>query len=369
VTTQLLKGVCYAPFPIGYKPSTANDSCIFFGSDIASYNMKPLWGDTFSTKSNPDKIYTGRDDIKNLSSLGVNLIRLYDWDSRNNHLPFLDYCHDHGIQVLVPVSNYNLGAFGAPPDIIDSITQLINSFTKNRDYHPAIYGITIGSETDQLANIPEDYIIQYTNKWVEIESIAYSSYRKVRIGHPVSFATSGPRWEGKYPCFGYLDKIIPSLVRNGKRDLNKRLMLCPHPYNEASYLYDNAEESKRGWVDMAYDRYHLPILFCEMGCDRLSRPDYMDVITNQIESSFAYHENNGDKLLGICYFQYCDKVWMKNKSEGSFGMVANTKKAMDIVDYNQDDFDHWIGVNCNNKLNIQELSKHPVHKLIGRLYD
>lgn len=119
---------------------------------------------------------------------------------------------------------------------------------------------------------------------------------------------------------------------------------------------------------MAYERYRLPILFCEIGCDRLSRPDYLDVITNQIESSFAYHENNSDKLLGICYFQYCDKVWMRNKSEGSFGMVANTKKVTDVVEYNQTDFDHWIGVNCNNKLNIQELSKHPVHKLIGRLY-
>jgi hypothetical protein len=368
VGKQFLKGMCYAPFPVGYNPSKANDTCIFFGSDIASYNMKPLWGDSFSTKSNPDKVYIGRNDIKNLSSLGVNLIRLYDWDSRNNHIPFLDYCHEHGVQVLVPVSNYNLGAFGPAPDMTASITGLINSFTKARDYHPAIYGITIGSETDNSANIPKDYLIQYTNKWVEIESIAYRDYRKVMIGHPISFGVLGPNWYDKYPCFGYLDKLIPSLIRNTTRDLNKRLMLCPHTYNEASYLYRNAEESKKGWVDLAYERYHLPILFCEIGCSRMTRTDYLDVITSQIEESMVYHIDNPDKLLGLCYFQYCDKVWMNRKSEGSYGIVANTKKVTDIVEYDQRDFDHWIGVNCNNTLNIQELSKHPAYKLIGKLY-
>lgn len=363
---QFIKGICYAPFPIGYNPSTANDTCIFFGSDIASYNMKPLWGDEFTTKSNPDKTYIGRNDIKNLSSLGVNLIRLYDWDSRNNHIPFLDYCHAHDIKVLVPVSNYNLGAFGTPPDMIDSITGLINSFSRKGDYHPAIYGITIGSETDQQPNVQEDYLVKYTNKWVEIESIAYSSYRKVKIGHPVSFAKT--RWNSVFPCFTYLDDIIPKLIRNTTRDLHKRLILCPHTYNEASYLYKDAELSKRGWVDIAYDRYHVPILICEIGCDRMSRPDYLDVIENQITQSIDYHEDSPDKLLGLCYFQYCDKAWMKRTSEGSFGMVSNTKNVTDVVEYNQIDFDHWIGVNCNNKLNIQELKKNPVHKVIERLY-
>ncbi len=342
---QFLKGICYSAFPAGYNPSTANDSCIFFGSDIASYNLKPLWGDHFVTKRGNE--HTGRNDIKNLASVGINLIRLYDWDSRNNHIPFLDYCHEHGIQVLVPVSNYNLGAFGSPPDMIESITGLINSFSTKGDYHPAIYGIIIGSETDQQANVQEDYLVKYTNKWVEIESIAYSSYRKVMIGHPVSFAKT--RWNSVFPCFSYLDDVIPPLIRNKTRDLNKRLMMCPHTYNESQYLYNNAEESKRGWVDIAYDRYHIPILFCEIGCSRLGCPDYLDVITNQLEASIAYGCNNPDKLLGVCYFQYCDKVWVKNKSEGAFGMVSNTKKVTDVVEYDDIDFDHWIGVNCNNK--------------------
>lgn len=369
-TIKFLKGICYDAFPHGYDPSTANTTCIWFGSDMARYNTKPLWGKSFSPIDGPDagKIFEGRDDLNNLNNLGVNLIRLYDWDPRNDHMPFLDYCYELGIQVLVPVSNYNLGAFGTPPDMTDSITSLINSFSYNNDYHPAIYGIIIGSEMDQLPNVPISYVSDYTQKWVQIESVAYSNYRKVPIGHPISFATNGPGWSGKYPCFGYLDELLPPLITNTTRDLNKRLMLCPHTYNEASYLYDNAEGSGKGWIELAYDTYNLPILICEIGCSRLTRDDYLDVVQDQLLKSVMY--NQTDKLLGICYFQYCDKVWTPNTSEGSFGLVNNTDKTTDIVCYGPKDFCHYDGFPCtNNSLNIQILENNPVINVLQNAYD
>lgn len=364
------KGICYDAFPHGYDPSTANDTCIWFGSDMAGYNIKPLWGDSFSPIDGPDadKIFKGRNDLNNLKSLGVNLIRLYDWDPRNNHIPFLDYCHKLGIQVLVPVSNYNLGAFGLPPDMTDSITSLINSFSSGKDYHPAIYGITIGSETDQQANIPISYVIAYTQKWAEIESVAYNNFRKVPIGHPISFATSGPDWSGKYPCFGYLDKLLPTLLIDNTRDLNKRLMLCPHTYNEASYLYDNAENSGKGWIDLAWEQYNLPILICEIGCSRLTRPDYLNVIQQQLVKSIQY--NNKNRLLGICYFQYCDKVWVPNTTEGSFGLVGNSDQITDVVRYGPADFTHNDGFPCvNNSLNIQILQSNDALNILREAYE
>lgn len=371
MSKKFLKGMCYEPFPLGYNPSTANDSCIFFGSDIAAYNIKPLWGDSFSPVGGPDagKIYTGRNDIKNLAELGVNLIRLYDWDSRNDHIPFLDYCEQYAIKVLVPVSNYNLGAFGAPPDMQASITGLINSFSKNGDYHPAVHGVIIGSETDQIANVSPSYLIEYTKKWAEIESIGYKSYRKVLIGHPISFAMSGPGWSGDYPCFGYLDEIIPPLLKESLRSLNQRLIICPHTYNEASYLYKDAQGSGRGWVDLVYDRYNLPILFCEIGCSRLTRTDYLEVITAQLIESAQYYSNNSEKLLGISYFQYCDKVWTPDTTEGSFGIVANTEEVTDVVHYGEKDFTHWVGVACiNDSLNIQILKEQPANKIVKEVY-
>jgi len=125
------------------------------------------------------RYFKGRDDIKNLSSLGVKLIRLYDWDADNNHKPFLDYCQQNNIQVLVPVSNYNLGAFGSPPDMNASITGLINSFSNTgdnsgTDYHPAIHAIIISSELDHTT-VPVSYLSVYTQKWVEIEQQSYSN--------------------------------------------------------------------------------------------------------------------------------------------------------------------------------------------------
>lgn len=376
INKKFLKGMCYAPFSHGYNPSVANNTCIWFGSDIATYNIKPLWGDSFFPIDGPDagKIFTGRNDLQNLKDLGVNLIRLYDWDSRNNHIPFLDYCNTLGIQVLVPVSNYNLGAFGPPPDMTKSITGLINSFSNTgdslgTDYHPAIYGITIGSETDQQSQIPNGYVVQYTKEWVSIEEQLYDEFRKVPIGHPISFAMNGPGWSGEYPCFGYLEQLLPTLLTDTMRDLNKRLILCPHTYNEANYLYNNAEGSGHGWVDLAWNKYQLPIFFCEIGCSRMVRSDYKKVIENQIEKSIAYAKENKDKLLGICYFQYCDKVWMPNTTEGSFGAVTNSDQVTDIVHYGQKDFAHSNGFSCdNNYLNIQVLSSNPSLDVIKNAY-
>jgi len=371
MSKKFLMGICYEPFPKEYNPSTANDTCIFYGSDIASYNLRPLWGDSFTPVGGPDagKTFNGRNDIAKLAQLGVNLIRLYDWDARNDHIPFLDYCHQFKIKVLVPVSNYNLGAYGPAPDMNDSITGLINSFSRHYDYHPAIYGVVIGNELDQLANVSVDYVIEYTQKWAEIESIAYKNYRKIKIGHPISFAMEGPGWSGSFPCFGYLDKLIPPLMKVNVQGLHKRLMICPNTYNEASYLYRDAQGSGKGWVHLAYDRYKLPSLFCEMGCSRLTRPDYLDVIQNQFEESLLYYPSHSNELLGTCYFQYCDKDWATGTTEGSFGLTSNTDEVTCTVRYGIRDFTHWIGVSCSgSKLDVQVLKEQPAYNVIKKVY-
>src|SRR4051812_9575908 len=104
------KGICYQPFPPGYNPSQANKTCIYFGSDIAYNPMAPLWGNNY--KSSKGSACGGtdsspcRNDLQTLRGMGVNLIRLYDWEPRNLHLNFLDYCDTMGLKVLVPASNY-----------------------------------------------------------------------------------------------------------------------------------------------------------------------------------------------------------------------------------------------------------------------
>src|ERR1044072_7923973 len=311
---MFLKGMCYSPFPFPYNPSTANNTCIFYGSDIASYNLKALWGLSFKPFTGPDthKMFLGRNDLKKLHDLGVNLIRLYDWDPRNQHLDFLDYCYKLGISVLVPVSNYNLGVFGEAPNIDISIKNLIRSFTvrNESDYHPAIYGVLMGNEIDLQPQEIQDYLVEYTQKWAEIEAEHFPTFRKIKVGHPVSFAIQN----NNLPCFTFLDSILPTLQKITDSELDKRLMICPQTFNEASYLFDNAEGTNRGWIDLAYERYNLPILITEIGISRLDRRDYMDVIGQQLERSILYGENNPEKLVGVNYFQYCDKVWATGTS-------------------------------------------------------
>jgi hypothetical protein len=158
-------------------------------------------------------------------------------------------------------------------------------------------------------------------------------------------------------------------------------MLCPHTYNQANYLFDNAQiwtlvgweklaENAKGWIDLACDKYNLPILICEIGCSRLTRPDYLNVVQQQLVRSIEYGTKNRNRLLGICYFQYCDKVWAPNTTEGSFGLVANTDKTTDVVRYGAADFTHNDGFPCtNNSLNIQILESNDALKVLGNAYN
>ncbi len=365
MTNKYLKGMCYSAFPLEYNPSTANNTCIFYGSDIATANLKALWGKGFSPidGKDKDKIFFGRDDIKTLNKMGVNLIRLYDWDPRNDHLPFLDYCNFYGIKVLVPVSNYNLGCYGEPINMDKSIKSLIDSFSNKdkTDYHPAIYGITIGNETDLSSNMPRNYHISYTHKWLEIEDSYYSKYRCIPIGHPVSFNKPSDN----LPCFDFLDNLICGL----KSLPQYRFFLCPQTFNDATYLYDNAERLHRGWVDLAYERYGLPILFTEIGCSSLDRDDYNDVIAKQLERSWEYQKNNPEKLLGTCFFQFCNKSWLTGTTEGSFGVFRNGSATEYKITYGIKDFKYTNGYSCNNEmLYVRMLEANPIYNTVKLIY-
>lgn len=350
-----LKGVCYAPFPNGYTASTANQSLIWFGSDMAERNKRPLWGDTFSPVDGPDKgaVFTGRNDIKNLSDMGVNLIRLYDWDPRNIHVDFLDYCVKNNIKVLVTVSNWNFESGNNPENIALFQKSLL---TAAGGYHPAIYGILFANEPD-LNGITADMLLSFMQMWVQLEKKALSINDGLlpMVGVPTSFAKNNPQ---QYPCWEYWDRLLP-----GMRELfgNKRVMLCPQTYNTGDYLYKDAGSGK-GWVELTYDRYQFPVLFCEIGQSRGDTPSYLQMIEGQLSQSMSYAKNNPGKLLGLCFFQYCDKVWVTNKSEGEFGVVANTEATLTpnpnngVVHYGDGDFTHWDVTNIGS-LPIQVLTK------------
>jgi hypothetical protein len=190
------QGICYQPFPPGYDPSTANQTWIFFGSDIAYRPMSPLWGGGYRNAKNVS--FPGRDDLLTISNMRVNLIRLYDWEPRNIHQDFLDGCWSSNIAVLAPVSNYFLKE--GYKDRATLIPKLIKSFSnaQGTDYHQAITGIIIGNEPE-ISGYSVEQCIGFTKDWVEIEQSQFGGYKKLPIGHPVDFGTYG----GQYPCWGF----------------------------------------------------------------------------------------------------------------------------------------------------------------------
>jgi hypothetical protein len=139
------KGMCYSAFPSPYDPSHANRTCIFFGSNIAYNPMEPLWGRGYMSAGHA---IPGRDDLRTMKTMGVTLVRLYDWEPRNLPLNFLEYCNQLGMKVLAPVSNYFLIRGQGFENRKTLIPALIRSYRNaaGSDYHPAIAGIIMGNE-------------------------------------------------------------------------------------------------------------------------------------------------------------------------------------------------------------------------------
>jgi hypothetical protein len=288
--------------------------------------------------------------------MGVNLIRLYDWDARNKHWNFMDRCLDLGIKILAPVSNWWLTDGWKLDNINDLIAGLINSFLKKggTDYHPAIAGIIIGNEPG-LNGISTQRCIEFTEKYAKIEGqLGSGKITCIPLGHPVDFSFYG----GQYPCWGFWQPLIDSK----NQWFVYRLFLAPQTYNDADYLFKNAGNGK-GYVELTYQKFQKPILFTEIGQDR-TKPGYLGIVKGQLTGCRTYSQNNPGQLLGTCYFEFADKVWMQGTSEGSFGACSHTDDILCTVTYGPKDFTHWE-VDCTgDTLSPDKLTKNPVYEVL-----
>jgi hypothetical protein len=360
------KGICYEPFPKPYNPSTANTTCLFFGSDIASAPLSPLFGYEYLS-STGSACSAGewpaptqcRGDIGVLKAMGVDLVRLYDWEPRNKHDYFLTLCKNHGISVLAPVSNYFLNPGQGFPDREKLIPALIKSFANEAgsDYHEALAGVIFGNE---LKGYGVEQCVTFTQDWARIEAAQFPNFRPLRLGHPVQFDPFG----GSFPCFGFWNKLLPPLKADSA--ISSRLFLAPQTYNRADYLFENAGGSGSGWVDQAWNAYGLPILFTEIGLDR-TKSDHVDVVKGQLQGVQNYSNQHSDRLLGACFFQFADKVWMKGSTEGSFGAFKHGSQILCSIQYGPKDFTHWEG-NPNDTLNVDVLEKTDLFDAVTSVY-
>jgi hypothetical protein len=320
------KGTAYQAFGRGYDPSKANDSYIYFGSDIARKQTGSLWGTQsyLAQSCAPDC----RNDLQTIKNLGINLIRLYDWDPRNDHSQFLDYAHSLGIKVVVPISNW------LPKQGADTWNNELPAYFRygnfgNRtgtDWHPAIAGVIISNELDR-----DDGGVYYNNtiglvaRFIQ-EADKRGFSKTVPVGVPVTFvprgAPLGPNGTN-LPGWNQFNRLLTDPRTAPYKD---RLMLCPNTYNGKEYLTVNAEGTGKGWIQLTYEKFHTPILFTEIGLSRVENYYTPQFIQDQLQSVLAYQKAHPEQVLGAAHFQFDNKVWKQDNptdSEGAFGMFSH----------------------------------------------
>lgn len=361
-----VKGICYGndAFPAPYNESTANDTQVFFGSDNTADYIGPLFHIDYSnsvrswcqgeTAPPPPNC---RWDNARMYNMGVELIRLYDWDPRNSHQMFLDGCQTNRTGVLVSVSNYNLRPDQGLPNMNKAIPELIKSFSKGGDYHPAVQGIVIGNEFNRAKEISVANVVAFTNAWASIEQQQFGGHRKVPIGHPVAFGLTN----NENDCWYVWQQLLPQISA-----INSRLFLAPQTYNPASDLFKNYRGTGQGYVDLTYNQFKLPIWFTEIGLDR-TKSNHVEVVTAQLEGCINYNKQNPSKLIGCCMFSFTDKVWKQGTSEGSFGTFTHARPGPVTVTYTGADFTHWDAPSLGT-LNIDTLQETDLYGAVTKAY-
>jgi hypothetical protein len=362
-----VKGMCYGndAFPNPYTPSNANSFQCTFGSDPTASYVGALFGKDYSNsvrtlwcQNEGMQGLTCRYDIAWMHNMGVELIRLYDWDARNDHQSFLDQCQQHGLSVLVSVSNYNLRPSEGLPNMDQAIPMFIRSFSKGGDYHPAVQGIVIGNEFNRENDISVENVAAFTNRWASIEQQQFGGHRKVLIGHPVAFGLTN----NENDCWYVWQQLLPKISA-----MNSRLFLAPQTYNPARDLFQDYRGTGRGYVDLTFDRFGFPIWFTEIGLDRM-KPDHVNVVTGQLQGCINYSKQNPSKLIGCCMFQYADKAWAQGTTEGSFGTLTHTGPVHGPVTFTAADFTHRDNNVPLGTLNIDTLAKTDLFAAVTKAY-
>lgn len=364
------KGIAYQAFGHGYNPGTANSTNIYFGSDIARKQFGSLWGTQSYLLQDSCQPHC-RNDLQTMKNMGVNLIRLYDWDPRNDHSQFLDHAHSLGIKVIVPISNW----LATQPSTTWEAA-LAAYFTHGNfgnategDWHPAIAGVSITNELELFEG----------GRWFKsgtalvvkfLETARSKGYSKdVLVGMSVSFAALN----GKAPAWEQFDQL---LQEGGLSSFMSQLMLNPNSYNDRNHLFGTPGQP--GWVQKTYERYKLPILFTEIGQSRYpgSNEQAQAIIKGQLEGTLEYQRAHPEQLLGAIHFQFSNKVWKQSgsddgtgetDSEGAFGAFRHgpTVKTVHPV---ENDFNHWEAGDNHGTIQIPRLLPTATHDTVVKAY-
>lgn len=314
VFSQAWRGVAYSPIPSTFN---SNPTGAFFDSDITAANFQSIWG---------SKDGCGRNDLETMAAMGINLVRLYDynyqrgssqWKSAGSgHIPFLDKAQALGIKVIIPVSNYNFirqdGA-NRPWDGIDAtVTQIVNSVKKNGVIHPAVHSFSVGNELD---------LDKYGMTWetlipdaVKVAGLLHQLAPDHYITVPISNAN-----EKKF--YQLLREQLPSELYQNRF------------YNSVQTFKRNGGDDLLNNILRAYDGLDLgvPLLITEIGTSELTMPSVeakIEAVIGQASVVRNYMDANPhSQVKGFAIFEWQNAHWKRNgvptdNSETTFGIQS-----------------------------------------------
>ena len=363
-----VRGVCYQPIPQNafdntVTPGTPNQ-CWFNGSDVCTEQFSALYGDG-SGAGVAVQGGQARYDVDHMQSASFNVIRMYDWYGQatgaaesncrwkqqgpappaggNGHLHFLDYCDDHGIKVIVPISNYIICSFPtSPPDeggfTWQELTLGVINSCKLGDgsLHPAVHSFSVGNETD----IPENTgCLSNTNEGLDracrIVNYILSNTAVQNAGVMATIPISNRR-NGTYPKQDESPFIHFENMRDGGSYTVGAVTSSIDPKNKIQRydkFYNSLQAFQKGdeYVTQILEPYDRrfgkttakpKLIFTEWGYPRFvdgvcttwggSQPPttdqaQADVLVNAMEPTWNYFTDHPNTLFrGICVFQWQD---------------------------------------------------------------
>ena len=314
VFSQTWQGLAYSPIPAMFN---GNPTGAFFDSDMTAANFQSVWG---------SKDGCGRNDLETMAALGVNLVRLYDYNYQrgtsqwqtggSGHIAFLDKAQALGIKVIIPVSNYNFirqDGNNRPWERIEAtVTEIVNSVKKNGVIHPAVHSFSVGNELD---------LDKYGMSWhtlipdaVRVAGLLHQRAPDHYITVPISNANEKKFYQllrEQLPPELYQNRFYNSVQTFKRKDGDDLLNNILRPYDSLGL--------------------GVPLLITEIGTSEQTVPSVeakIAAVIGQASAVRSYMDANPQsQVKGFAIFEWQNAHWKRNgqtadNSETTFGIQS-----------------------------------------------
>lgn len=319
--TAPVQGMNYEPAPSNY---TVPPAPIYFDTDFYNQDFVQLWG-----PGTPPEQPNGRNDMGDMLSLGVNFVRLFNWDPSGpvtapfrNHQSWLDYVvQDGGKRMFVPAvfANGNRGTAAA-----QMVVDQFNGFSGAAKAQVAVW--LVGNEIS-----PSD---PFTAETLQvIRTSARPPLDTLPICVPFQMSSTADA----------LGKIKESWAQFLAAGVQDRFLACLNfyglgrPVSQQTPAAQLTEFIDGFFADAFVTENRIGLLLTEIGInfdgssnvepnaggDAAKQGTHLGEILAQAKVLQAKYP----RFLGQTVFEYTNESWKTPLTEASFGLYALTPQA------------------------------------------